>query len=185
MNLTQAWTTQNSLDTKLELENSIAKGLKAEVLTHFLPATQAKGAKVNLFFKQPSFHVRAFFDLFRGPTATLDAVIGHEGFLAGAEAAYDVQKATITRYSAAVGYTVPEYTAAVTATNNLSIFSASYYHRVNSQVEAGARATWDSKGSNNVGLELASKYRLDPTSFAKVNYFISSRGVNRLFSPWK
>ncbi|KAI9755269.1 MAG: Mitochondrial porin [Lichina confinis] len=178
LNLIQAWTTQNSLDTKLELENSIAKGLKAEVLTHFLPATQAKGAKVNLFFKQPSFHVRAFFDLFRGPTATLDAVIGHEGFLAGAEAAYDVQKATITRYSAAVGYTVPEYTAAVTATNNLSIFSASYYHRVNSQVEAGARAMWDSKGSNNVGLELASKYRLDPTSFAKAK--INDRGLAAL-----
>lgn len=168
LTLTQAWTTTNSLDTKLELDNSIAKGLKAEVLTHFLPSTQAKGAKVNLYFKQPNFHARAFFDLLRGPTANVDAVIGHEGFLAGAEAGYDVQKAAITKYSAAVGYTVPEYTAAITATNNLSIFSASYYHRVNSQVEAGAKATWDSKGSNNVGLEVASKYRLDPTSFAKV-----------------
>ncbi len=182
LTLTQAWTTHNSLDTKLELENGIAKGLKAEVLTHFLPATQAKGAKVNLFFKQPNIHARAFFDLFRGPTATLDAVIGHEGFLAGAEAAYDLQKAAITRYSAAVGYTVPEYTAAITATNNLSVFSASYYHKVNSQVEAGAKATWDSKGSNNVGLELASKYRLDPTSFAKVgamrkNAIICSSGA--------
>jgi len=175
LTLTQAWTTVNALDTKVELDNKIAKGLKAELLTQFLPSTQSKGAKLNLYFKQPNFHARAFFDLLKGPTANIDAVLGHEGFLVGAEAGYDVQKAAITRYSAAVGYTVAEYSAAITATNNLSVFSASYYHKVNSQVEAGAKATWDSKGSNNVGLEVASKYRLDPTSFAKAK--INDRGI--------
>lgn len=178
LTLTQAWTTLNTLDTKIELDNTITKGLKAEVLTHFLPSTQAKGAKLNLYFKQPSFHARAFFDLLKGPTANVDAVLGHDGFLVGAEAGYDVQKAAITRYSAAVGYTVPEYTAAITATNNLSIFSASYFHRVNAQVEAGAKASWDSKGTNQVGLEVASKYRLDPTSFAKAK--INDRGIAAL-----
>ncbi len=168
LTLTQAWTTFNALDTKVELDNTLSKGLKAELITQFLPSTQAKGAKVNLYFKQSNFNARAFFDLLKGPTASVDAVLGHDGFLVGAEAGYDVQKAAITRYSAAVGYTVPEYTAAITATNNLSVFSASYYHRVNSAVEAGAKASWDSKASNNVGLEVASKYRLDPASFAKV-----------------
>ena len=168
LTLTQAWTTNNTLDTKIELDNQIAKGLKAELLTHYLPKSSTYGAKTNLFFKQPNFHARAFLDLFKGPTANVDAVLGHEGFLVGAEAGYDVQKAAITRYSAAIGYTVPQYSAAITATNNLSVFSASYYHKVNSEVEAGAKATWDSKNSNTVGLEVASKYRLDPTSFAKV-----------------
>jgi voltage-dependent anion channel protein 2 len=169
LTLTQTWTTANSLDTKVELDNSFTKGLKAEVLTNYLPTTQAKGAKLNLFFKQPNFHARAFFDLLKGPTANVDAVLGHEGFLVGAEAGYDVQKAAITRYSAAIGYSAPEYTAAITATNSLSIFSASYYQRVNSQTEVGAKATWDSKAGSNVGLELASKYILDPSSFAKVS----------------
>lgn len=168
MTITQGWTTANVLNTKVELDNQIAKGLKAEVLTDFVPSSQKFGAKLNLYFKQPNFHARAFFDMLKGPTANIDAVLGHEGFLVGAEAAYDVQKASITRYSAAVGYSMPEYSAAITATNNLNIFSASYYHKVNSAVEAGAKATWDSKSSNNVGLEVASKYRLDPTSFAKV-----------------
>ena len=95
-------------------------------------------------------------------------MLGHEGFLVGAEAAYDVQKAAITRYNAAIGYTTPEYSASIIASNSLSVFAASYYHKVNSQVEAGAKATWNSKDSNNVAMELASKYRLDPTSFAKV-----------------
>ncbi|MCJ1340104.1 hypothetical protein MMC09_005398 [Bachmanniomyces sp. S44760] len=175
LNLTQTWTTANSLDTKIELDNKIAQGLKAEVLTNFLPSSQAKGAKLNLYFKQPNFQARAFMDLLKGPTANIDAVLGHEGFLVGAEAGYDVQKAQITRYSAAVGYTMPEYTAAITATSQLSVFAASYYHKVNSQVEAGAKASWDSKGSNNVGLEVASKYRLDPSSFVKGK--INDRGI--------
>lgn len=33
MTLTQSWNTANILNTKLELDNSIAKGLKAEALT--------------------------------------------------------------------------------------------------------------------------------------------------------
>ena len=169
LTLTQSWSTANSLDTKVELDDTMAKGLKAEVLTNYLPNSKAYSAKTNLYFKQPNFNGRAFFDLLKGPTATVDAVMGHEGYLVGAEAGYDVQKAAITRYSAAVGYVAPTYAAAVTATNNLSVFSASYYHKVNSEVEAGAKATWDSKAGNNVGLEVASKYRLDPTSFAKVS----------------
>lgn len=168
LTLTQAWTTANALDTKLELDNNIAKGLKAEILTQYQPAKQSKGAKLNLYFKQPNLHARAFFDLLNGPTANLDAVLGHEGFLVGAEGGYDVTKAAITKYSAAVGYSVPQYSAAITASNNLSLFSASYYHRVNAQVEAGAKASWDSTSGNAVGLEVASKYRLDPSSFAKV-----------------
>ncbi|KAL8850145.1 MAG: hypothetical protein Q9221_004906 [Calogaya cf. arnoldii] len=175
LTLTQAWTTTNILNTKIELDNQIAKGMKAEVAADFAPPSKDIGAKLNLTFKQPSFHIRAFLDLMKGPTANIDAVVGREGFLVGAEAGYDVQKAAITRYAAAVGYTVPQYSAAITASNNLSVFSAAYYHKVNSEVEAGAKATWDSKGSNNVGLEVAGKYRLDPTSFAKAK--VNERGI--------
>ncbi|KAL3953209.1 hypothetical protein ACCO45_013152 [Purpureocillium lilacinum] len=161
--LTQTWNTANALDTKLEVSDSLAKGLKLEGLFNFLPATAAKGAKFNLMFKQPGFHGRAFFDLLRAPPPT---------------AGYDVNKAAVTAYSAAVGYAAPQYSAAITATDNLSVFAASYYHKVNSQVEAGAKATWNSKTGNTVGLEVASKYRIDPVSFAKVK--INDRGIAAL-----
>ncbi|KAI0206031.1 eukaryotic porin/Tom40 [Astrocystis sublimbata] len=175
LTLTQTWNTVNALDTKIELVDSLAKGLKAETAFQFLPATNSTGAKLNLTFKQSAFHGRAFFDLLKGPTANVDAVIGHEGFLAGASAGYNVQKAAVTGYSAAVGYVAPQYSAAVTATDNLSVFAASYYHKVTSQVEASAKAVWNSKSGNAVGLEVASKYRLDPVSFAKAK--INDRGV--------
>ncbi|KIH86838.1 voltage-dependent anion channel protein 2 [Sporothrix brasiliensis 5110] len=175
LTVTQTWNTANALESKLELADSLAKGLKAEGVFSFLPATQARGAKFNLHFKQSSFHGRAFFDLLKGPTANVDAVIGHDGFLAGASAGYDVNKAAVTSYSAAVGYQAPTYSAAVTASDNLSIFAASYHHKVNSQVEAAAKAIWNSKSGNAVGLEVATKYRLDPLSFVKAK--INDRGV--------
>ncbi|KAF7535261.1 hypothetical protein G7Z17_g13232 [Cylindrodendrum hubeiense] len=178
LTLTQTWNTANALDTKLEVSDSLAKGLKLEGLFNFLPATAAKGAKFNLHFKQPGFHGRAFFDLLKGPVANVDAVVGHEGFLAGASAGYDANKAVLTAYSAAIGYAAPQYSAAITASDNLSVFAASYYHKVNSQVEAGAKASWNSKTGNTVGLEVASKYRIDPVSFAKVK--INDRGIAAL-----
>ncbi|PQE26975.1 outer mitochondrial membrane porin protein [Rutstroemia sp. NJR-2017a BVV2] len=164
-----------ALEVKSNTPNNVAFKVNGKSSHDGATSGLKKGAKVNLHFKQPNFHGRAFFDLLKGPTATVDAVIGQDGFLAGATAGYDVQKASITSYSAAVGYAAPTYSAAITAANNLSVFSASYYHKVNSQVEAGAKATWDSKSSSNVGLEVASKYRLDPLSFAKVK--INDRGV--------
>ncbi|KAK3493795.1 eukaryotic porin/Tom40 [Neurospora crassa] len=175
LTVTQTWNTANALETKVEMADNLAKGLKAEGIFSFLPATNARGAKFNLHFKQSNFHGRAFFDLLKGPTANIDAIVGHEGFLAGASAGYDVQKAAITGYSAAVGYHAPTYSAAITATDNLSVFSASYYHKVNSQVEAGSKATWNSKTGNTVGLEVATKYRIDPVSFVKGK--INDRGV--------
>ncbi|TVY33526.1 Mitochondrial outer membrane protein porin [Lachnellula occidentalis] len=178
LTLTQTWNTLNALETKVEAKDTIAKGVKAEFIGSFLPASQAYGGKVNLVYSQANLHTRAFFDLLKGPTANVDAVIGKDGLLAGASAGYDVQKAAITNYSAAIGYSAREYTASITASNNLSVFAASYYHKVNSQVEAGAKASWDSKSGNTVGLEVASKYRLDPVSFAKVK--INDRGVAAL-----
>lgn len=137
-------------------------------MTQFLPDKNSKGAKLNVHFKQPVFHARGFFDLLKGPSFNGDVVVGHDGFLAGAEVGYDVPAGKITRYAAAVGYSVPEYTAAVTATNNLTVFAASYYHKINAKVEAGSKATWDSKGSSQPQLEVATKYRLDSATFVKV-----------------
>ncbi|OMP83647.1 Mitochondrial outer membrane protein porin [Diplodia seriata] len=178
--VTESWNTANVLNTKVELDNTFTKGLKAELSSVFAPSSGNKGQKLNLTFKQPAFQTRAFFDYSAAGnlTAVVDGVVGHEGFLVGGEAGYDVQKAAITRYSAAVGYQTPLYSAAVTATNNLNVFTASYYQKVNAAVETGAKASWDAKSGSAVGIELASKYKLDPLSFAKAK--INDRGIASL-----
>lgn len=168
---TITWTSANAIDLKLELEDNMAKGLKAEVIGSVKPDSSAYGAKLNLTFKQPQFHSRAFIDLVKGPTANMDVVLSQQGFLVGGAVGYDVQKAALTTYSAVVGYQAPQYSTAITANNGLSTFTASYFHKVSSAVQAGAKATYDSKNAGVVGLEVASKYMLDPLSFfkAKVN----------------
>lgn len=163
----------------MELNDTITSGLKAEILSNFNPAAGNKGQKLNIFFKQNNFHARVFGDLQASGavSAVADAVLSHEGFLVGGEVGYDVQKAAVTKYSAAVGYTTPVYSAAVTATNSLNVFTAAYYQKVNSAVEAGAKATWDAKQGSTVGLELAAKYKIDPSSFAKVSARVHNRGL--------
>ncbi|KAJ4357980.1 Mitochondrial porin [Didymosphaeria variabile] len=180
ISITQSWNTANLLATKVELNDTLASGLKTEILNNFKPDAGNQGQKVNFFFKQNNFHGRVFGDLKASGavSAIADAVLSHEGFLVGGEVGYDVQKAAITKYSAAVGYTTPIYNAAITATNSLSVFSAAYYQKVNTAVEAGARATWDSKAQGAVGLELAAKYKIDPASFAKAK--INNLGIASL-----
>jgi voltage-dependent anion channel protein 2 len=179
LTLTQGWTTANVLDTKIELDEAFTPGLKGELVTSFLPASGAKNARLGIHFRQPNFHARAFFDLLKGPTFTGDVTVGHEGFLAGAEIGYDILDGKITKYSAAGGYSAPVYTAAVNATNNLSVFSASYYHKVNTLTEVGAKATWDSKAApQNVGLEVGAKHKIDESASAKAK--INSQGIAAL-----
>ena len=94
----------------------------------------------------------------QGPTFTADTVIGRDGFLVGAEASYNVTAGNISRYAAALGYNAPEYSVTLHGLNNLKTFSASYYHRVSPDVEAGAKAVYDSKSTQGgVVLEVGSK----------------------------
>lgn len=179
--VTQGWTTAALLDTKVEFADFLNQPVKLELQNLFNPNVPSKGAqKLNVAFKQSNLNARAFLDRSASGniSAVIDAVVGHEGFVAGAEAGYDVQKAAITRYSAALGYQHPSFSASLVGVQNLSVVAASYYQKVNSSVEAGAKATYALQGSNTVGLELASKYKLDTVSFAKAK--INDRGIAAL-----
>ncbi|KAI8072565.1 eukaryotic porin/Tom40 [Gongronella butleri] len=164
---TENWTTANQLNGKVELENNLAKGLKLELLTSLLPSSNEKGAKINATYKKPNVHTVATLDVFK-TNFSVNSVVGQEGFLLGGEVAYNVLDGKISRYSAAAGYTTAEYAVAVHATNNLTNFAASYYHRVNSDLEASGKAAWDSKNASNaVALEVGAKLKLDSSAFVK------------------
>ncbi|KAF9483413.1 hypothetical protein BDN70DRAFT_827703 [Pholiota conissans] len=172
LTLTQTWTTSNILRNQIEVDNLIAKGLKLDLATSLSPEKGAKTAVLNAAYKQSGLHTRAFLDVFKGPTFTADAVVGRDGFLIGAEASYNVTGGNITRYAAALGYNAPEYAVTLHALNNLNTFSASYYHRVSRDVEAGAKAVYDTKATHGgVALEVGTKTYLDSSAFikAKIN----------------
>ncbi|KAI9597337.1 eukaryotic porin/Tom40 [Syncephalis fuscata] len=168
LTVTNTWNTKNVLSAQVELENKVAKGLKLDINASLLPAVGQKTAKVGINYKQPGVFTRGTVDLFKGPSFTGDIVFGHEGFLFGADVSYDVLNGNVTRYSSAVGYSAPQYAVALHATSGLTVYSASFFHRVNPDVEVGAKATWDSKTKNApVALELGSKYFLDKDAFVK------------------
>lgn len=97
-------------------------------------------------------------DTFVQTTVTADTVVGRDGFLVGGEAAFNVTDGKLTRYAAAVGYNAPEYSVAVHGLNSLKHFTASYYHRVSSDVEAGAKAVYDTKATQGgVAMEVGTK----------------------------
>ncbi|GFZ43353.1 Mitochondrial outer membrane protein porin [Saitozyma sp. JCM 24511] len=176
LTFTQAWTTTNILRTQLELENQIAKGLKLDLATTLNPAKAQKSAILTAIYKQPSLHSRATVDLFKGPTFTADAVVGRDGFLVGAEASYDVLSGAITRYAGAVGFSAPEYAITLHGLGNLSTFAASYYHKVSKDVEAGAKAVYDTKSTTGgVSLEVGAKTYLDNAAFVKAK--INNAGI--------
>jgi voltage-dependent anion channel protein 2 len=176
LTVTQAWTTSNVLRSVVEVENQIAKGLKVDLNTSLFPEKGAKAAVVNTTYKQSGVHTRAVLDLFKGPTFTADTVLGRDGFLLGAEAAYNVTEGNITRYAAAIGYNAPEYAVTVHGLNNLNTFAASYYHRVNADVEAGAKAVYDTKSTQGgVAIEVGTKAYLDNSAFVKAK--INNLGV--------
>ncbi|KAI9232321.1 MAG: eukaryotic porin/Tom40 [Podila humilis] len=160
LTVTEAWTTGNLLTTQIELENK-------------------KNAKVGVHYKQLGFNTRAYLDLFKGPTFTGDFVVGRDGFLVGGDVAYDFEGKYITRFAAAAGYTAPEYSVAVHATNSFKVFSASYYHRINADLEAGGKAVYDSKAEKGakapVALEVGAKYYLDRDAFVKAK--VNNAGV--------
>lgn len=178
LTVTQGWTTANEISTKLEVNDVFTPGLKTEISNSALPVAKDIKTKLGLTFSQPSIFARANLDVFSGPKFTGDVTVGHNGFLAGGEFGYDIGKGSLSKYSAALGYAAPIYTIALTGTENLSVFSASYYHRVQAVTEVGAKATWSKLVTSDVQVEFGAKHRLDASSFAKAK--VNSQGVATL-----
>ncbi|KAK6456241.1 Porin/voltage-dependent anion-selective channel protein [Scheffersomyces xylosifermentans] len=166
LTLTQGWNNANALNTKIELSELLTPGLKGELDTSVVP-NGARNARLNFFYQQSAVNARLFFDLLKGPIATADLAVAHDGFTAGAELGYDIASAKVNKYSVGVGYANFNYALAATATSNLSVFTAAYFHKISPLVEVGAKTTWDSVKSSSVNVEFATKYALDKSAFVK------------------
>lgn len=171
---TGTWFTNNLVKAQVELDGQLAKGLKLEGVSSVQPDTNAITAVLSAQYKLPGLNTKATLDLLK-TSITADAVVAQQGFLAGAEATYDVNEAALKRYSLAAGYSTSDYTVSLHALSNLSAFQAAYYHKVNADVEAGAKAFYNTKAGNKVSIEVGAKTYLDNAAFVKTK--INSEGV--------
>ncbi|RHZ57044.1 hypothetical protein Glove_395g9 [Diversispora epigaea] len=165
---TGSWTTYNNLNAQVELDNNLAKGLKLDLTSSLSLSRGSRNVKGGVIFKQPGFHTKLYVDVLKGPEFQGDVVIGHEGFLIGGEAVYDVSDGKVTRYGVSTGFTAPEYNITLKATNSMATYELLYYHRVHSDIEAGVKAKWDTTlNDNSVNMEIGTKYFLDRNTFIK------------------
>jgi voltage-dependent anion channel protein 2 len=161
------------LNGQVELDNSLAKGLKLDLITNIQPATGNRNVRGGFTFKQSGLHTKVYVDALKGPIFQGDIVVGHEGFLVGSEGFYDVNEGKLSQYGVTAGYTHPEYNVTLRVTNAMSAYTLLYYHRVSPEIEAGAKAHWVSTTNNSsVNMEIGAKYFLDRDAFIKVLFFL-------------
>lgn len=165
-------TSANQVRQTLEAENYLAKGFKLDYVGTFNPEKGTKTGVINTTFKQSRLHTRTLVDLSKGPFIAHDSVAGRDGFLAGYSAVVNAQTKELTNYEVGMGFYAPEYSITLQSTKKLTNYVASYYHRINADVETGARIHYDaSKAAPTTKLELGSKVYLDNAAFikAKIN----------------
>merc|ERR1719400_2253890 len=82
MTLTEKWTTDNSLNTTVDVVDKLVAGLKLSLDTKFAPGTGAKSGSLKTEYKHEAAMVTADMDLaFSAINAS--AVVGQKGWLAG------------------------------------------------------------------------------------------------------
>ena len=96
-----------------------------------------------------------------GPILNSSAVLGHKGWLAGLQMAYDSSKSKLVKNNFSLGYSVGDF-CLHSNINDGAIFGASVYQKVNSNIETGVNLGWTAS-SNTTSFGVALKYTLDQT----------------------
>jgi len=173
---TEGWSSSNVISTQLEVTDQVAKGLRLDLNASFVPNVGQRNAEASIEYWHPFVISKIGVDLFKGPTFSGDISIGRDGFLIGGELGYDLITGRVNEYHLGFGYTATDYSLAFHAMDCFESYSASYFHSVNPSVEAGARATFDTKSTtNSVSVELGTRYFLDKTAFIKAKINNSGR----------
>ncbi|KAL6774462.1 VDAC1 [Auxenochlorella protothecoides x Auxenochlorella symbiontica] len=115
-------------------------------------------AKVAVDYSLPHLTLKSVVSLASSPKVDLAATTGYEGVTLGASGTFDASKSALTRWTAGVGYTAPDYqlTALLTDTNALSVLLA---HRVAADTTIGAEVSRD-LGSSATSFAIGSSRRL-------------------------
>lgn len=192
--LTQGWTSDNKLNTKLQLDQ-ITPGLNTELNTTFNPSkvfqtASAEGeasakkccvggevVDLNIKFVQPYFSARGVFNFVRGgvPKFLGDLTTSYENFIVGTQIGYNISRGSISTYAMAMAYKQSDYSLGLQI-DDKRVASVSFSQQVNNQLSLGSRAILNPQVNNNkVNLEFVTKYVPDKDTQIKAK--ISDLGV--------
>jgi len=167
---TEKWNTNNQLATTIDVQDKILKGLKLTFDSTFSPQTGAKSGKVKAEYKHDLVTVNSDVDInLGGPLVNASAVVGHKGWLAGYQLAFDTGKSKLTKNNFCLGYSTGDFVLH-TNVNDGQVFGGSVYQKVNPDLETAINLGWTAQ-SNDTSFGIGCKYALDKNASlrAKVN----------------
>ncbi|KAG5894476.1 hypothetical protein JTB14_032504 [Gonioctena quinquepunctata] len=166
----EKWNTDNTLGTEIAVQDELLKGLKLSGNVNFSPQTGYKSAGVKSAFVNERVALNADVDLdSNGPIIGASAVVGYHGWLAGYQAAFDVQNTKLKKSNFALGFNTIDFVL-VTSVVDGQEFGGSIYQKISPKLESAIQLAW-SAGSNNTKFGIGAKYNLDQDAAlrAKIN----------------
>jgi len=167
---TEKWNTNNQLSTTIDVQDKILKGLKVTFDSEFSPQTGAKSGKVKAEYKHDLVTVNSDVDInLGGPLVNASAVVGHKGWLAGYQLAFDTGKSKLTKNNFCLGYSTGDFVLH-TNVNDGQVFGGSVYQKVNPNLDTAINLGWTAS-KNETSFGIGCKYTLDKNASlrAKVN----------------
>jgi voltage-dependent anion channel protein 2 len=168
LTLTEKWSTDNTLNTTLDVAEKLLPGLKVTLDTSFAPSTGAKSGKLKTEYKHEAATFTADMDL--GLSAiNATAVVGHKGWLAGYQTCFDLGKSAITKNNFGIGYSASDFVLHTSVVNGTD-FGGSVYQKVSPKLETGVNLGWSSANSST-SFGIGAKYVLEDGAAirAKIN----------------
>eukprot|EP00094_Tigriopus_californicus_P004505 TCALIF_04340-PA protein Name:"Similar to porin Voltage-dependent anion-selective channel (Drosophila melanogaster)" AED:0.12 eAED:0.17 QI:46/0.33/0.5/1/0/0/4/148/251 len=171
--VTEKWNTDNNLFATVDLQNASMKGLKLTLDSSFSPATGSKNGKIKAEYKHDTLAAQADMDMnMGGPLVNASLVLGHQGWLAGYQMAFDSTKSKITRNNIGLGYAKGDFVFHSNV-NDGQVFSGSVYQRVNPALETGVQLGWTSS-NNATQFGIGCKYNLDRDASIRITITLST-----------
>lgn len=170
LTFTEKWNTDNQLSTKIDVEDKLMKGLKLTLDTAYSPETGIKTGKLKTEYKHCILSLNTETDLtLEGPTINGAAVIGHQGWLAGYQMAYDTNKSKLKKNNFALGYSKGDFVLHANV-NDGDVFGGSIYQKVKPGLDTAVNVGWVAS-KNETTFAIGCKYALDDSASirAKVN----------------
>lgn len=160
--------TSNDLIFKVEAPEVVA-GAKVELESTFNPYQASKEIKAGATLQYDHFTSTLSANVFKNPKLKVDAVVGHEGLVVGAQAVFDYNTSNLSDYSAAVGYSEKDYAISLHSNKSFSQYEAKFNHTVNNRVSLASVASWGTNDKASV-VEFGAQYKLDNDTSLKTKF---------------
>jgi voltage-dependent anion channel protein 2 len=167
--LTEKWNTENQLGTVVEVNEQFGRGLKLTFDSLYAPHAGKRSGKLKADWALATARITADVALTTTPVINAAGVFSREGWLFGAQAAFDTSSNKLASTALAFGHQTSQYTLHSFVVNSTD-FGASLFHKIANNVELGAQLGWK-VGGTGADFAIATKYSpsRDAIIRAKVN----------------